>query len=118
MTEAGSTPKAAPDISIAGHAKKRIEMIIEAPALAQVTRLLDELDLGGYTVTPAEAGRGRHGSWRRDGLVGEAGRMVVVICILDAARLDEVLRPLFQVVSRQVGIVSVSDVMVVRSDHF
>lgn len=98
--------------------KKRIEIVVEAPVLNRLLDLLDKLAVTGYTVTPAIAGRGRGGSWRREGLVGEAGRLIAVFCILDESRVDAVLEPVFQLVSRQIGIVTVSDVMVVRPEHF
>lgn len=100
------------------HPKKRIEIVVEAPVLGRLLSVLDDLEVTGYTVVPALAGRGRDGSWRREGLVGDAGRMVVVFCIVDAQRVDAVLDPVFKLVSRQIGIVSLSDVAVIRPDHF
>lgn len=100
------------------HPKKRIEIIVEAPVLGRVLDLLDRLAVTGYTVLPALAGRGREGTWRREGLVSEAGRMVVVVCILDEARTGEVLDPVFKLVSRQIAIVTVSDLQVVRQERF
>jgi PII-like signaling protein len=100
------------------HPKQRIEITVEAPVLGRLLDLLDRLAVTGYTVLPALAGRGREGTWRRSGLVSEAGRMVVVVCILDEARVDEVLDPIFGLVSRQIGIVTLSDVEVVRQERF
>ena len=99
-------------------AKKRIDIVIEAPMLRRLLELLDRLDVTGYTVTPAIAGRGRGGSWQRDATVGEAGRMIAVFCIVDSARAEEILRLVFDLVSAQIGIVTVADVHVVRPDHF
>ena len=73
------------------HPKKRLVIVIESPALNRLLRRLDELDVPGYTAQPALAGRGRSGTWRRDGVVGEAGVMTVVSLILDESRLEEVL---------------------------
>lgn len=98
--------------------KKRIDIVVEAPLLARVIELLDAQGVGGYTVLPALAGRGSGGVWHRDGLVGRAGAAVTIFCILDANKVDDVLEPLFRLVSRQIGIVSVSDVQVIRPDHF
>jgi len=100
------------------HPKKRIDIVVEAPVLGRLLGVLDDLAVTGYTVVPALAGRGREGSWRREGLVGEAGRMVVVFCIVDTQRVDAVLEPVFKLVSRQIGIVNVSDVSVIRPEHF
>ncbi len=98
--------------------KKRIDIMVEAPLMGRVLRLLDELGVSGYTVLPALAGRGQDGAWHRDGLAGRAGMVVMIFCILDESRVDAVLEPLFNVVSRQIGIVSVSDVQVIRPEHF
>ena len=99
-------------------AKKRIEIMIESPLLARLTSLLDELGVHGYTVIPALAGRGADGAWHRDGTIGRAGSLVMVFCIIDADRVEAVLDPLFQLIKDQIGIVSVSDVEVIRPDHF
>ena len=100
------------------YTKKRIEIMIESPLLARLTGLLDELDVHGYTVLPALAGRGRDGAWHRDGTIGRSGSLVMVFCIIDAERVEAILYPLFQLVKDQIGIVSVSDVEVIRPDHF
>ncbi len=100
------------------HAKKRIDIVIEMPMLKRLLDRLDDMAVTGYTVLPALAGRGSEGSWRREGLVTEAGRMVMIICVLDETRVDEVLERIFELVSRQIGIVTVSDVSVVRDEAF
>jgi PII-like signaling protein len=100
------------------HQKKRIDIMVEAPLMQRVLDLLDQQGVGGYTVIPALAGRGKDGAWHRDGAIGRAGALVMIFCILDEARVDEVLEPLFALVSRQIGIVTVSDVQVIRPEHF
>ncbi len=100
------------------HPKKRLVIVIESPALKRLLRRLDEMDVPGYTAQPALAGRGRSGVWRRDGAVGEAGVMTVVSLILDEDRLDEVLTGVFEIVKQQIGIVTVTDVQVIRPDLF
>lgn len=98
--------------------KKRIDIMVEAPLMQRVLNLLDQQGVSGYTVLSALAGRGQDGAWHRDGVVGRAGALVTIFCILDEARVDEVLEPLFKLVSRQIGIVTVSDVQVIRPTHF
>lgn len=99
------------------HLKKRIEIVVERPILSRLLDLLDRLAVTGYTVIPAIAGRGREGAWH-EGMVGDAGHMVMVICVTDPARVDAVLEPVYSLLSRQIGIVTTSDVQVVRRDHF
>ena len=74
--------------------------------------------VSGYTVMPAIAGRGKDGLWDGDGQVGRVGSVVQILCIIDETRENDVLEPLFCLVSRQIGIVTVTDVRVVRSDQF
>ncbi len=99
-------------------AKKRLDIVIEVPMLRRLLDLMDQLQVSGYTVIPAIAGRGKDGTWHREATVGDAGRMVVVQCILDEARIEAILKPVFQLVSTQIGIVSICDVEVVRPEHF
>ena len=100
------------------HPKKRIDIMVEAPLMQRVLNLLDQQNVSGYTVLPVLAGRGKDGAWHRDGVVGRAGALVMIFCIVDEQRIDEVLEPLFKLVSRQIGIVTVSDVHVIRADYF
>ncbi|MDA0786979.1 MAG: transcriptional regulator [Proteobacteria bacterium] len=100
------------------HPKKRIEIIIELPLQGRITQVLDTQDVFGYTIFSAQGGRGQEGPWQRDGIVGDSGRMVAIVCIVDPARLDGILTQIYAVIERQIGIVSVSDVEVVRADHF
>lgn len=98
--------------------KKRLDIIVEAPIMNRLLDLLDRLAVTGYTVVPALAGRGRDGSWSRAGLVSDAGQMVLVICVLDESRIAQVLQPVYKLLVRQIGIVTISDVEVVRKEHF
>ena len=100
------------------HSKKRIEILLEAPAQKRLTDLLDRLDVTGYTVLPVIGGRGHHGVWSRDGLPSAAGAMVLVAIIVAEEKLDEVLEPVFELVRRHIGIVTISDVMVIRGERF
>ena len=99
-------------------AKRRIEIMVETPLLNRVLAILEEQNVSGYTVIPALAGRGKDGTWHRDGLVGRVGSVVQVFCIVDASREDAVLEPLFKLVSGQIGIVTVTDIRVIRADNF
>ncbi|HEX4894597.1 MAG TPA: DUF190 domain-containing protein [Hyphomicrobiaceae bacterium] len=100
------------------YAKKRIDIMVEAPLMKRVIAVLDEYQVSGYTVLPALAGRGKEGAWDREGLVGRAGLVVMIFCIVDETRVDTILEPLFRLISRQIGIVTVSDVQVIRPEHF
>lgn len=98
--------------------KKRLSIIIEAPFLNRLLGCLDELDVPGYTALPALAGRGRDGPWSRDSLSSDAGRMVQVMLVLDEEKVPVVLESIGDILSLQMGIVTLSDVQVLRPDNF
>jgi PII-like signaling protein len=98
--------------------KKQLTVICERPILARLRKLLDQEKVTGYTVLPAIAGRGSQGTWEGDGMVGDAGQMVHLVCVLDGEACDRVLDHVFAFVGPQIGIVTVQDVAVVRPGHF
>jgi PII-like signaling protein len=98
--------------------KKRLEIVIEAPVLDRLCRRLDKLKVSGYTVMPAVSGRGKSGSWSRKGEISESQRMFVLFAVLDEKDLSPVLDEVYALVSSQIGIVTVSNVEVIRADHF
>lgn len=98
--------------------KKRIDIFIEAPFLNRLTSYLDDQEVSGYTVLPALAGRGHEGSWNREGLVSDAGRLVVVMCIVDAQQSEAILEDIHAQLEERIGIVTVSDIAVIRNEHF
>jgi len=100
------------------HAKKKIELIIEAPLVRKVIALFDVRRVSGYSILPLLGGSGHEGRWDAAGAVGDTGRMVAVVCIVDESSLDDVLQDIYPLVMRQIGIVTVSDVQVIRKDHF
>jgi PII-like signaling protein len=100
------------------HRKKRIEIIIEAPLLRSVISRLERHRVKGYSVLPVLAGLGHEGRWESSGLVGDAGRMVALICIVDPAECEGVTKDIHALLASQIGIVSVADVEVIRSEHF
>ncbi|WP_299861265.1 DUF190 domain-containing protein [uncultured Hoeflea sp.] len=99
-------------------AKKQIQIICERPILKRVRRHLASTGVKGFTVLPVLSGSGSEGEWDREGLIGDAGQMVMVLVILDADDLDRVLTDIFDVVSPQMGVITISDVEVVRPDRF
>lgn len=52
------------------------------------------------------------------GAVGDTGRMTCVVCVLDRAELDLLMFDLDKIIRVQIGIALISDVQVIRRDHF
>jgi nitrogen regulatory protein PII len=100
------------------HRAKRIEIIIETPALRMLRRTLEQSGVKGYSILPASGGYGRTGAWSREGEIGSASSMVTVVCLTAPERADGVLDAVFAVVDRQIGIVTISDAEVVRQERF
>lgn len=98
--------------------KKRFEILVEAPIVPRVTALLEAQGAQGYTVLPALSGLGADGPWSRDGLVGPAGQMLMILCIISEDKKDALLDALFPLVKRHIGSLAVSDCEVIRPERF
>ena len=96
------------------HTAKRIEIVIEKPLERRLTDALTGAGVTGYTVVPVLGGSGRSGAWTREGQIGQAG-MVMVVCLIRPDRLDALLDAAFAVVERHIGVVSVTDAVVLRA---
>ena len=66
------------------HARKRIEIVVEAVHAEAVCELLDRLGAPGWTILPVQSGRGRQGL-RRGGDPGGVFDNVLVLCIASDA---------------------------------
>lgn len=98
--------------------KKRIDIVIESLVLKRLLEVFETHEVKGYTVFSAQAGSGESGAWQAEGVLGGTGELRVVFCIVDETRVDEILEPVFKLISRHIGIVTVSDVEVVRGSQF
>lgn len=96
---------------------KRVEIVIEKPLERRLTDALNNAGVTGYTIVPVHGGSGRSGPWTREGQVGRAG-MVMVVCLIKPERLDALLESAFAVVERHIGVISVSDTLVLRAERF
>lgn len=100
------------------HKAKRVEIIIEAIMERRLTDALVGVGVTGYTVLPVSGGSGRSGQWTREGQVSRASGMVAVICLVRPERLDGLLDAAFSVVSRHIGVINVTDALVLRAERF
>ncbi len=100
------------------HQAKRVAIIIEAVMERRLTETMKDCGVTGWTVLPVLGGSGRSGEWSREGQVSRAGGMVQVLCVIKPERLDPLLEAVFQVVDRHIGVVTVSDVEVLRAERY
>lgn len=100
------------------HKKRRIELIIERMAYKRACRVLEQAGMTGYTVLPSMAGFGGGNRWSRDTDISAASDMVVIISIGDTDKVDGALDQIANILGSHIGVVSVSDVDVLRPERF
>ena len=100
------------------HEAKRIEIIIEKIMEKRLTDLLTEAGVKGYSVLPVSGGSGSSGQWSRQGQVSRAQGMSAVVCLVKPERLDATINAVFPLLNRHIGVVSVTDTMVIRDELF
>ena len=100
------------------HQAKRVVITIEAIMQSRLTDAMEAAGVTGYSILPVLGGSGRSGAWSREGQIGRANGMVQVICIIKPARLDGLLDAACKVVDKHIGVVTISDVEVLRAERF
>lgn len=100
------------------HKKKRIELIIEKMAHKRACRVLEAVGMTGYTVLPAMAGFGGGNRWNRETDISSSRDMVVIISIGDEYRVTEAMEQISDILGDHIGVVSVTEVEVLRPDRF
>lgn len=100
------------------HAKKQMTVICEVPVMHRITRVLDKVPVTGYTIFPALSGRGSEGTWDRDRIIGDAGRMVMIVSVMSVEQADIAIDRIYDALEPQMGIITVADVDVLRPERF
>ena len=100
------------------HTKKRLELIIEKPAMKRACRVLEEAGVKGYTIFPAMGGYGNSMRWQRGTDLSASRDMVMFICVFDADIITKVSAKLENLFGSHIGVLSLSDVGVLRDDKF
>ena len=100
------------------HTKKRLELIIEKPALKRAGRVLEEAGVTGYTVFPAMAGYGAGRRWQRGTDLSASADLVMLISIMDETTAAKAIDNLENLVGAHIGVLSLSDVQVLRPKKF
>lgn len=100
------------------HAKKQMTVICEVPVIGRVTRALDRVGVTGYTVFNAHAGKGSEGQWDEDRMIGDTGRMVMIVSVMSPEHAEQATDEIYKVLDPQMGIVTVGDVSVLRPGRF
>lgn len=97
-------------------ARKRIDILADAPLLPRLIDALDRCGINGYTVLPALSGAGTTGHWDEDRLTGTSKIVLMAIASDDhAQKLVDRLAPLLD--SHRL-LLTLATVDVVRGDRF
>jgi PII-like signaling protein len=98
-------------------AKRKMEVIVEAPAHRLVTDIFDRHGASGYTVLTAQSGRGLTGPWDAQP-VTLARQQVMVVAVLDDGLVEPILADIHDLFADYHGIVYLSTVEVLRAGRF
>ena len=99
------------------HTKKKVEIVIGAPMMRPVLKILDDLGATGYTVLRAISGKGHHSHWDLAQL-SDANRHVVIVVVVSDATATRIAEEVGTVFRQHPGVIFVSTVEVLRSDYF
>lgn len=97
--------------------KKKIEIVVEAARVRALLQMIDAAGAKGYTVVSNVSGRGHRGIRDDAHLSDVFGNMLIIVVAAEdiAARIVAASQSLLE---NYAGIVVVSDVAVVRDEHF
>ncbi|MEM7288875.1 MAG: hypothetical protein AAF412_00675 [Pseudomonadota bacterium] len=99
-------------------ARKRMEVLVDAPLLKRVKALAEEAGISGYTVIPTLEGKGGKGEWRDERVSGGVGSKVIFLTIVSEERASAFLDLLEPILETYGLIVSVSSADVIRPEKF
>lgn len=88
---------------------KRIEIVIETAMVPSLIRVLDELNVPGYTLLSDVRGGGDRGVRRADEFSGDSSNSLLVIACDDEATIEALLEGVRPLIRRSGGICLLSD---------
>ena len=97
--------------------KKRVEFIVEASCAAAIIEMVEQEGAHGYSVLPQVSGKGNRGV-RNDAHLSDVFRNVLIIVIASPEIVQRIVERSTALLENYAGIVVVSDVDVVRDEHF
>ncbi|NJL08567.1 MAG: hypothetical protein HC900_10130 [Methylacidiphilales bacterium] len=97
--------------------KKRIEIVVEAARAPAIIGMLEDAGAKGYTVVANVSGKGKRGI-RDEAHLSDVFRNVLIIVIAADETASRIVERSQALLENYAGIVVVSDVDVVRDDHF
>ncbi|ACI98663.1 P-II family nitrogen regulator [Rhodospirillum centenum] len=99
------------------HRRKRVEIVVERARAPTILGRIRELGATGYTLIPDVSGQGHRGMMG-GGEVFDTYRTVMILVIAHEDLARTLLAEIHALLENYTGIVYLSDVEVVRADHF
>lgn len=97
--------------------KKKVEIIVEVALARRVQETIEALGATGFTVFPNLRGKGRWGKRQNTGVFGVFENQMIVV-ITGAETATKILEATHALTAQGICIAYVSDVEVMRDDHF
>lgn len=97
--------------------KKKIEIIVEAVRARAIIAMIEAAGAHGYSLVPGVSGKGNRGV-RGDAHLADVFRNVLIIVIVAEELCSPIIEQTQVLLENYAGIVMVSDVEVVRDEHF
>jgi PII-like signaling protein len=99
------------------HRKKRVELIVEASCVPRLVEMIEAAGAKGYTVLHEVSGKGNRGV-RNDSHLTDVFRNMMIIVIAAEPIALQIISRSQRLLEDYAGIVTVSDVEVIRDEHF
>jgi PII-like signaling protein len=97
--------------------KKKIEIIVDSSCAPQLLKICERIGAKGYSVIPNISGKGHRGV-RGDSDIFDIFRNVMIVVIATEPVVMRIIEESQVLLENYAGIVYVSDVEVVRDEHF
>lgn len=97
--------------------KKKVEIIVEAVRGRAVIEMIEAVGARGYSVVPNLTGRGNRGT-RDEAHLTDVFRNILIIVVAAEEIAKQIVEQSQPLLENYAGIVVVSDVEVVRDQHF
>ncbi|QJE74150.1 hypothetical protein HHL28_14620 [Aerophototrophica crusticola] len=98
-------------------ARRKIEVLVDAPLLPRLTALADKAGVTGYTLLPALGGSGAGGRWSEDQVTGAQSK-VLFMAVMSADKADKLVDALGPLLESHGLLLIASTVDVVRGGKF
>jgi PII-like signaling protein len=99
------------------HARKKVEIVVERARAPAIIERIEALGATGHTVIPDVQGSGRHGPRGRSEVL-DVYRSALIIVITTEPMARRILDEVHGLLRNYTGIVYMSDVEVLRPEHF